>query len=447
MKKYLLLLLLVSANVFGQALPATDPIPRVAFPFSNIGNISTVGPLTADAANAAKFSYGVAANGAVFANSGASMPTAGGASIPLAVAGEIPKVSVAGAISRFATKVVFPLQVGIALYDLAKELGFGVSRTGSGPIQVTKDGPAGAPAYYRHGFLPQHSTREAACSAYITYVMTANPDYTVVQSGLTGTSCGGTMRAPDSTTYPIQSGTADFVAATASGAAVASTVEALKDAIVAKGDWPATSALGRTVVDAIKNGEAVQVEPKSVTGPASSPVAESVTNNQTNTTTRTTTNNYTYNGPNITTTTTTTTRIVNNSDGLPAAPATTETTKPIAPTAAITCGLPDTPACLINESGTPPEVLPENYKTQIDKYKDDVDKLREKAAGSTDKDFFSQWGNVFITPPLAACTGIALPSGAVINPCGMVDGMRAVMAYLWALSAFWLCLGWIREVV
>ena len=57
---------------------------------------------------------------------------------------------------------------------------------------------------------------------------------------------------------------------------------------------------------------------------------------------------------------------------------------------------------------------------------------------------------LFSAPPLATCEGFDLPAHAgqsmgTIDPCNVVDGIRTAMAYIWAIAAFWLCLGWVKS--
>lgn len=280
--------------VFAQAVPATDPVPRVVFPITPSSNSYTFGPRTADAANAAKFSFGAAANGSVFANTGAQLPTPGGASIPIGVGGRIAKPDVVGALGRFVRKaapVAYPLQVGSALYDLAQELGFTASND-DGPItfaQVSTSGTYGGyPSVdgfcqsrgYHRGVFNSFSYQSAGTYANVTCYWNAN---------------GAGFQTPYSATQTT----------------TPATTQQFLDAVAAKSDWPTSSALARATVEAIKSGEAVQVQPETLTGPASSPGPSSTTLNTTNNTSTTTntTYNYNYEGAKVTVTTTTTTTV------------------------------------------------------------------------------------------------------------------------------------------
>lgn len=113
-----------------------------------------------------------------------------------------------------------------------------------------------------------------------------------------------------------------------------------------------------------------------------------------------------------------------------------------------TCGLPGKPKCIIDELDTPQKVTDEVYKPKLDDYKNKQGELKDKVAGSADKSFFSGWSSVFLTPPIQACTGYVLPRDmGTLDPCPVVDGVRSIMAYIWALTAMWLAMGMIKKVI
>ena len=343
-----LLLSACTVNSFAQALPATAPAPRVAFPVSTVGNISTVGVATADAANAAKFSFGVAANGAVFANAGASLPTPGGSSIPLTVAGSVPKAAVGAALAKFITKGLPLLNTGVALYDLAKELGFNASNENNAPLTFGKvtEGDSCASNCFTYqeqagfnwpagGFVQSPS---AAANYVVGHQLCASHCGTVQSVVVTGSPGAYTGRftiyindywGTEYVNLGIYSKAAEPYSNSTS---TPSTQQEFIDAVAAKSGWPSSSALARTLVDAIKSGEQVAVEPSAVTGPATSPgpvttsrtANDPATNPSTNpasnpnTTTQvqTVTNNYSYQGAKVTTTQTTSNVTTNNQTGV-----------------------------------------------------------------------------------------------------------------------------------
>lgn len=113
------------------------------------------------------------------------------------------------------------------------------------------------------------------------------------------------------------------------------------------------------------------------------------------------------------------------------------------------CGAPGQPKCRIDESGTPGSVGDDKYLSKLDPYKSDSDSAREQIK-SVGTGIFEPWAMLFSAPPLATCEGFDLPAHAgqsmgTIDPCSVVDGIRAAMAYIWAIAAFWLCLGWVKS--
>lgn len=108
------------------------------------------------------------------------------------------------------------------------------------------------------------------------------------------------------------------------------------------------------------------------------------------------------------------------------------------------CGLPGQPACevRIDETGTPSATSPdlsvfESLKTQ------DAQKVSE-ALSSVPEPSFGFIG----APPIVACRPVPLPNEmGEIDACNVVDTVRDLMGFLWALAAAWISLGWIREAV
>jgi len=269
------LLLLGSGGVFSQALPvpATDPIPRVQFPISPVGNISKFGPRTADASNAAKFSFGAASNGAVFANTTSMMPTAGGASIPVGVSGSIAKPNVSAALGRFARKQLPLLSTGVALYDLAEELGFGLDNSG-GSLLISKfdpnacTGSSNCTRWYSKSApsLGNFLTANAACQAAVPYLsaLLGLQGYTYADTNNGGYNCNAYKNGVKGLFTELLPRSVPPVPS----AYVPQTQQQFEDAITAKSDWSPASALARATRDAILSGESLDVVPQSLTGPA-----------------------------------------------------------------------------------------------------------------------------------------------------------------------------------
>ncbi len=457
---WLLLSLLMPGGVFAQPVPATET-PRVVFPLTPVGNVTTVGPRTADAANARRFSFGVAANGAVFANTGTTMPTPGGGSIPIGVNGQVSKANVGAALGRFARKVYAPLVVGSALYDLGQELGFFLDNSGGSLVVTQAPDPdlfcTVSPCYTWSVSVPYYMTAgtpEAVCRAAIAAVSSPGDVANYVSN--TFTECRGVRPATNfQIVIPITnrgSRPPDQVANTPSS------LEAFESAVAARSGWPTSSALARTLVDAINSGESPLVEPVTVTGPASSPgsVTQTVNTSAGTTTTATQTHNYTYSGPNVTVNTTTTSVTVDNSTGAVLDQSTTtitpEVPTPPEPSPAV-CGGPGLSACnvKVDETGTPqydpdPFTLPESLQQQTEQQLEQIADAADKAG------LFSDFASLFTLPPLRECAPVVLPSllgrelGS-LNPCAGVDWLRGLMAWVWAVAGFLFCWGCVRESI
>ena len=156
-------------------------------------------------------------------------------------------------------------------------------------------------------------------------------------------------------------------------------------------------------------------------------VANTCTATRTDTVVRTTTN------PDGTTTVTTDT--VTNPDGGNAE--------------SVTCGLPGTPPCKIDERGTP------TFQTPVD-VTPDLTTADQTKRTQVDQSIQPPTFGFLGAPPLASCTPFEMPAQIVgnasvqipaLNPCGVVDGVRAAMAYIWAVAAVWLALGMVRRTV
>lgn len=148
------------------------------------------------------------------------------------------------------------------------------------------------------------------------------------------------------------------------------------------------------------------------------------------------TNNYHYAGDTVTVTQTVTEQTT-NADG-----STTETQRETEPD--LLCGVPGFPPCnvKVEEKGIPEWVQPSNKDLEDVKTADAV-KLNEVAQTIPQPDL--GW---FGAPPIAACRKIVFPHGiGEADPCGVVDSVRSVMAYLWAIVAAWMSFGWIRQAV
>lgn len=428
-------LALAGGGVFAQPVPATDPVPRVAFPRTNVGNISTFGPRTADAANAAKFSFGVATNGAIFANTGDRLPTPGGASVPIGINGTIAKPNVAAAIGRFARKALPLLSVGSALYDLGQELGFTLDNS-SGSLVVLKlsDRPAGCSTPTGTPAAILASPPNATCHGRV------GVGFVVEGFSRNGNQCLIHYHCGDGSN---QGRTAQWNADSQPQGTQPSTVQEFEDAVAARSGWPTSSALARATVDAIKSGESLQVDPQTVTGPATSPGPSSTTHNATNNTTTVsaTTHEYTYNGPSVSISTVTNTSTINNTTqevisetettdnpvlpDTPAAPEETPFTMP--------CGVAGTPACAVKVDETG---MPDADDVDSDQLRDIEDEHRTWLEGIADANPFPDIAWDFALP--TACGVVPTPAFEPmlesIDVCQFQPMFHELMTVVWMLG-------------
>lgn len=328
--------------VFAQAVPATAT--GAAHPYSLGGNTYTFAGAQATAANAASYSYAPAANGSIYTTNVSPIPGAsGGAAVPVTVNGSISKAAAAAAIGRFLGKVVGVFAVGVAVYDLAKELGYNLDNS-SGAVVVTKPDPASCVGTVNCTFF---TTRTFDNSAFqlrtARATKEASCDFTFAENSARSPGKAANIISYTNCTYQIMGNLGSYVqfsgwgygtasvAPTVGPSGIPSSVQQLTDSILARPTWPPESAIARAVRDAIKSGESVAVNPVSVTGPASVPATKTVTNNGTSTTTSQTTNNYNYAGNTVSVTNVTNSTTVNNTSGATEGQSTTTTEPEVKP--------------------------------------------------------------------------------------------------------------------
>ncbi len=210
------------------------------------------------------------------------------------------------------------LGTGIALYDLANELGFSVSKNSAGDLVVQKpsasycSNPSGCAAYrwdanFGFGSYGPTTASTISCAVFVgrTGSGSGGQVLTVINTSLSGSyNCNLQYSSNWGPNYGGW-GTATRVNATLPYNVTndPSSLQALEDAIATKSGWPASSNLAKAVNQSLTlTGEKLAVDGLAVTGPATSPGATSTTQNADGTTTtRTTTHNHTYQGDTITT--------------------------------------------------------------------------------------------------------------------------------------------------
>lgn len=312
------------------SLPVTSSAPVGAPVVANGKGISTAG-------------------GPVIASGRVPVVIGKGAPVVVDVVAKVPPSAVAALIKK-ALPLVPVLGTGVALYDLAKELGF--TPRGSGSNLSLDVAPSGA-AFFT-------SAEWSQCRADFL------DGCDVRRDGYNGL---GGCHPPDGLgrwiMYPIGNYSYAWAGYCPTGTepGVPATLQQLEDAIAAKSGWPSSSAVSRAVAQASNvTGDPVPVEgPHTVSGPASSaPSTSTTTNPDGSKSVTTTTNNYTYQGDTINTTTVTTVTNYNTSNQVTGT--TTTTTQP-PPEKATDCEKnPESNACRTDEFDTPEGDIPKETR-------------------------------------------------------------------------------------
>jgi hypothetical protein len=327
----LVLALVLPGAAYAQVVPGNGAVLPMAS--STVGNATTFSKFMGGLTNIDRFAVTSASDGTLLASTGTKLST--GAQVT--VASRASKAGVAGAIGRFAGKALpigYTLGVGFALYDLATELGFGVSQSGS-DIVLTQAPPGSCtvgPCWtFKTNFQALRTSSWTSASDMCYAVAAAQfPGQTITLHSSNVNTSNNTVACPiTASSYGYYGGLSGFrVASAPVSASTPATVQDLENAIASKSGWPVSSALGRATVDAVKLGqESIELTPDTVTGPATTPGPTSTkTEPNGNVTTTTTTNNYNYAGDTVTVTTNTSTAVYNPTTQT--TETTTETTEP-----------------------------------------------------------------------------------------------------------------------
>lgn len=347
----LVLALLFGANVYAQALPS-QPSPWPHVPAQN-GNTWTYGTGSATAANAGSVNFPPPANGPVYSDSTINQPVGGGKSVPVTVRARPAPADIARAIGRFLGKTLPIITTAYAAYQLCQELGYSCGADPQGNPLVT-----GTQTSQRFcSYTPNYNCGEAANGAQF-----------LEQRGCTGIAWNGWQYACG---YPFYTG------ADAQGPATTTTtpktLQDLENEIASKSGWPSNSKIGDALKEAIAAGEPLPLpKPISITGPASVPEAPTVTEYPDGSKVTDQRSREVAYGPDSVTVTDKSVKTETAPNGVTTPVSTTTTTQPL-PTPSSTqpapqpepakdpCGLPDTPACIVDGSGAPTaEELPDD---------------------------------------------------------------------------------------
>jgi hypothetical protein len=218
----------------------------------------------------------------------------------------------------------------MALYDMAKDLGYVLDNSSGGPLTVQKQDSNGSctlttgqNADYQAWLSSKNGTGAYGVAHTVEPYSRAGSGNTCTVGATTGAmQWDGLFRRVDEN-FGTFAGPLVFQL-------LPSTVQELTDEIANKSGWPSTSNISRALVEATTlTGEKLQPQTVTVTGPATSTGTTQTTTSPTEQTTKSTVHNHTYNGDTITTTTVQTTNITNISTG--ATTTETQTTQDVKP--------------------------------------------------------------------------------------------------------------------
>lgn len=356
MKKLLPVLLLLPVNLaFAQVVPRTDASPW-AWPYTTTGSIVTPNGVSAGQNNAARAAWSTASDGGIVAQTSGRLPVTAGSGAIVDITAKATKSSAILAVGKFAVKALPVLSIGVALYDLASDLDVVASNNPDGSAKFEKKQTSTVCPNVNYQ-LSTYRNDSLVSSAKYCVPLTATSTTFVYgwshkssaygwpgvefpcgnascQTGYVNQDIGYTTNAPLKTVVPMS-------------------LQEFLDALDSRTSWGSSSPFARTVVDAMKSGETIPLVPTAVTGPATGTPSVTTTVDGTKTTTTTVTEKLTYpsGSPRVVTTKDT---VISTTDSATGVTTTTTETSTVPPAAAtITCGLPDTPACKIDETGTP----------------------------------------------------------------------------------------------
>lgn len=325
---------------------------------------------------------------------------------------------------------------GIALYQVAQELGFLIEKPAGGELTI------GSPFISGTWKVPNGTT-------IATGVATPNSGWTTYINGMYGPGknpqCGAVFWNEFSSKY--QAGcTSQFMNMTVTmfDAVTGNTplsLQQLEDAIASKSGWPSGSAVTQAFRDALDYTNEAFNAPVTVSGPATSLGPTTTTVNGPETTQTTTTHTHEYAGDVVTTTTVTNTTVFNTTTGDTISTSST-TTQPTSPSAEPSpfeapCGIAGKPACdvKIDETGVPDA---DSAGNRFDPPGTDLTAAEESVSGPGG--FISQWeawtpgGFTFSFNLPTGCTPLPVFEGLVIDVCDYQSQFHGLMSLVWILT-------------
>ncbi len=426
----------------------------LAYSSTSTGNATTFRPKVIGSGNVGAHAVSYASDGTVLFKSAERMPLAGGGSIPVDVSGGVSRPNVARALGRFAMKatgIVGILGTGVALWELAQELGFDLDNS-SGSLVVKEQNPEACSSNcYTYTALHGGTTpiSEGSLAGFCsTYVALSVGHYNTNQTNYLPTLQA--LDVPNQRCYIKEvhriTGSTSYIYVTPTRTPrapdadpwMSSNVDAFVDALTGQTTWGPSSKIAEATADAIRAGDALEATPQVITGPATSPGPVTTTVNVTDntTTTSTTTHNHTYEGDKVTTTTTTNivTRDNTTNDIVDEKTITSQPTMPEAPEFKPPCGIAGLPPCnvKVDETGVPSDGAPrfETAKTDLDKVQTDAN----TAFGDHEDISLPEWSWTFQFP--TGCSPLVLSAfnNLAIDVCQWQPIIHDLMSMLWVAA-------------
>jgi Tfp pilus assembly protein PilV len=374
-------LFLLAIGFFAPAALLAQALPSNAFTYTQQANSWTFQGGPATSANASSLTFGNAANGSAFAQTTRTITAPGGVNIPITVRGGISNADAAKALGRFALKIAGPLAVGAALYDLSNELGFAVDNSsGQLVVQKTTVGTfrytcfqGGSSGLTSDGgclglYLEANRRQNSKCTA-------SQGPYTAGTAEFQGVRYAFNSLALGASNCPLSAVISTRTMISTAPSFLPATLPDLERDIAAKSGWPSGSHIGRALEAAVKGGETIPLSEPVVSGPLSVPLSPVETINPDGSKTTVIREKTVSYGPGATVRTSTRETTSTTSPSGVVAPGQTVTrpdepvvvvpdpaiqTTPVGnpnpapdPEPVITCGLPDTPACVLDGTGIP----------------------------------------------------------------------------------------------
>ncbi|OGP01275.1 MAG: hypothetical protein A3E00_13780 [Curvibacter sp. RIFCSPHIGHO2_12_FULL_63_18] len=464
-----LLFLPLVSRAQNPALSSTPPAGKMlvnVFQTTSGANVYTYAAGTANAAHVPGLDIKMW-NDAVAVDTYSTLDVGSGVKAPIGARSIPTKPSVAKALTRFAGKVIAPLAYGVAIYDLAKELGFTLDNS-SGTVVVSKtdtNACTTGPCYYWTFNGHSYPTQALACAAYAPWQMSRFANLEVVSGAPTNGSSGacyvyernkvtGAVGLDGNYAVGVDRGDSR---APDTGALLPSNMSELEAAIAAKSGWPSTTQLPKALEDAIASGESLPLPaPAQITGPTVIPMAPTITEFPDGSKTTVTPEkrlSFGQSSPTVTvtdgqTTTTTSPTGVTSTVSSGSSPATLPQTMDVK---LETCGLPGKPACKIDETGTPTTPTKDG-QSELTDGKKQLDDTLTAIKDKSDKD--TSWG---ITPTWlqsgASCHPVVLMTfpaflgnkQITLDICPHLDTIYLLMNALWIVWTFSAVLSMVRS--